>query len=366
MGTVTQLWYYTWYTETEIQVLTNATPWDLYEASDSSVVYKIQSDGTAALRGSEVLVIARNNGGVSESVLAMSAASWINTIDATQSTLHWAAAGASQGLHLYSITSMTNDVDLSAPTVDATLIAWDNVTIVGEDVEKSIATNWFNASFYSWESYNPNEQNFAVSYAVESVTGTIREFWGIDDNPSANESYTSMEYAVYQINNYIRIYESNVGQTIPEGNFIVAVWDRIGFKVQRGIVTVFVLRGWAVVLEHVCAKKATSPMFFKWALNRWDGQSGDSLMGDVNRHTGTQASTLTAQVFWNAAAALSPDDVERLENIGMDVQAWSTYSLINYIRKDTPMYDDWGAPYDLDIIHSYSWNSWQSSDTATF
>ena len=54
--------------------------------------------------------------------------------------------------------------------------------------------------------FDPLTENFAVSWLVESITGTIREMGGLDDIAQQNNFYSSIAYAVYQVNNYFYSY----------------------------------------------------------------------------------------------------------------------------------------------------------------
>lgn len=304
-----------------------------------------------------------------EAVLAFNTAGAIHTLDATASKAQGVVSGAFQGRHRYEIAGQVNTVDLLGETTPIAIIAGANVTVNGVEVEKSNTGNSWNSSFYSTLAFDPNVEDFAVSWLIEETTGTIREMAGLDDSPSQNNSYSSIEYAVYQVNGYFysRVYEGGTAILIPGySTFYFQMGDRVGVKCIDGFVTYFVIRAGVETKIYTSTKRATVPLYFKGAFNRGDGSSGHSNIGSVKWHTAKKTVGKTVHVEGGAADLVSDADTEKLAQIGMDVQSGATYGVLTFARNASSKFDDAGTPFDLAVSHAYLASFAETSLTATF
>lgn len=291
------------------------------------------------------------------SVISISTENEITTIDARQSTTNGNVTGAVSGKHGYIFQGQFNKPKLAGATTPITLNAGTNVTITGDEVIKNITGNSWNSSFYSTETFDPLVENFAISWLVESVDGTIREMGGLDDNATANNSYNSIEYAIYQVNNYFysRVYEKGASIIIPNyTTFYLQIGDRLGIKVIDQIVTYFVLRGSTVYDIYTSNSKATTPLQFKGAFNRGNTSSGASRMGGVAIHTETEIDNFKVNIVGSASDVVSDEDKELLsKEAGIELLTSATYSKLELTRKDTDVFKNGGVPYEIEVTHEY-------------
>jgi len=294
--------------------------------------------------------------GQSHSVMGTSQAGNTILLDAAQSTYEGEPKGLTQGAHYWAFATSKNLLDIAAASSPITLEAGNNVIVSGVDATKSNSGNSWNSSFRSQQSKDPSTENFAVSWLVESVTGTVREMGGLDDNPDQNSSYSSIEYAIYQVNGniYSRVYEGGAAIVIPGyQNIALQVGDRLGISVELGIVSYFHMRGDTVTIFYTSTKKANSPLFFKGALNRGAGSSGHSVMGDVTWHEGQMQVPALAQVSGFAGQGLSDQDLAALKGIGLDVQGGSTYAQISALRSASSAFLDGADYFPISVDHGY-------------
>lgn len=282
----------------------------------------------------------------------------ITTIDAKASKYSGLETGDVMGKHLYVFSGLKNTLDILAPTTLATIQAGANVVLVSPGTyEKDIAGNTWNASIYSTESFNPLTEDFAVSWKVESVDGTIREMGGFDDNPTQNNSYNSIEYAIYQVNNYFYsyVYEKGASKKIPNyTTFYHQVNDRQGVACIDQIIYYFVIRNGILTIIHKSTTKATNPLFFKAAFNRGDGSSGESTLGDVQFHTATKTDSFNVKVDGLAGEVVTEEHRKILaENCGISLLTGATYSNLEHTRLDIDKFKTSGTPYPVNLTHSY-------------
>lgn len=298
-------------------------------------------------------VNANNLGSVVESTVEAG----IYHLDARKSKYNDIEIGGVDGRHYWLLQRMSNTVDLLGVKQNINIIPGLNVTVNGLDVEKSNTGNSWNASFYSGQSFNPMIENFAVSWLIETVTGTVREMGGLDGDPAQNNSYTSMEYAVYQVNNYFNtsVYESGAAVAIPSSSrFILQVGDRIGLKCVNNNISYFVLRNGVETIIYTSLKKATSLLYFKGAFNRGSTSSGHSSIGSVVWHTSKKVVNTLIELSGNSADTLSAEHVELGNKIGINLDANSKYSDLIYTPVVDARYaDDAGDLYPVGVTHGF-------------
>lgn len=282
-------------------------------------------------------------------------------LDASGSLWNGAAIGGTNGTHRYHISVTKNVLDLLSPGTSVALQAGANAILNAEGrFEKSNAGNAWNSWIESAAAVGDGAtEDFAVSWLVEEVTGTIREMGGLDDNPGQNASYTSGEFMLYQVNgNTLYAYE-NAANRGPTSLQLVA-GDRLGVKVESGVVTYLHLRADVVTEIYKSTAIANYQLFFKGAFNRGDGSSGHSEMGDVQRHDTYKQKAEQYVLTGSATESISDDDIAGLENLGLIVQPGSTYSniLVNKIING-----QFPAGTTYSVNHAYSGTYGQSSTT---
>lgn len=286
-------------------------------------------------------------------------------VDASKSTHKCKEVGGVSGFHRWFLSGNRNTVDVLASGTPITMIANANVTINGNNFEKSITGNSWNSSGYSQESFDPLNQDFAFTWAVESITGTIREMGGLDNNPTQNNSYTSLEHAIYQVsgNFYNRVYETGAQKVTNMGNIPLSVGDRLGIRVETCKVTYFILRGSIITDVYVSEKELSVPVQFKTSLNRGTSSSGASVLGDIQYHTVTKPESFFLQFDGYATDLISDEDKERIKKeAGLTLQSGSTYSNWQFERDSIDRFSN----QNIDIKHVYIGDYNTSMETVNF
>ena len=285
----------------------------------------------------------------------------VTELNASQSVLQGTTAGGVNGLHTWRLSRSFETVSPAGTSTPLTLVAVDpaTVNVSGDDAEKSVSGNTWNAAAYSQEAFDPSEIDFMLLAQVEATTGTIREMVGGTSDPAANSSFNSQDYALYQINNGAgdQIYEN--GRFTPSGNprTPLNIGDLIGIRAKRGVVDYVIVRGGAVVSLFTSQNAAELPLHFRAALNRGDGSSGESRIENAQVFIGGATETETVQFSGRAGALVSDADAASLARIGLTLQAGSTYDHLRYIKQDTGRY----TGQVVDVFHGYGAISDQSS-----
>lgn len=294
----------------------------------------------------------------------------IRRLDARESVYNDQAVGAVDGRHYWVLQRKSNTVDLFGTTQPISIVAGAKVDVNGVEVEKNVTGNSWNASFYSGQAFDPTAEDFAISWLVEDVTGTIREMGGLDNNPSQNNSYSSMEFAIYQVNNYFysRVYESGAAIVMPNyTTFYLQIGDRLGIKCINQVVKYFVIRDGVETVIYTSAKKATEPLYFKGAFNRGNASSGHSNIGAVEWHVGKTTTNNTAVVSGNSTDTLEPRHLIEGDKIGVDFNPTSKYSDLTYTPLSSDKFKDGnGTPYPLDYTHGFFAGASQSIGEVNF
>ena len=379
MSKIRYIWINEDKTEAEILALTSQMEGLLFVASDTWITYEINNLWTPEVSKKHIIYITKEgNTWVSKSILETSSNWNIHRINATKSLLNGEEMWWMQGKHFYSISSNITTVDLLGSTTPATIVAGSNAEFVNGYWEKNIAGNAWNSYIYSQESFNPLEEDFAVTIEVEDdpdgdgesgLQGTVREMFGFDDNPTQNQSYTSWENFVYQVNNYFysRVYEKWVATLMDwYSTFYFQVWDKVWVKCIDGYVTYFVLR-WGVETEIFASnKRAIAPLFFKASFNRWVWSTGHSRMWNIEWYRSDKQKNTTIQIQGESTEIISDSDKWLCESIWIEIQAGATYSDIKYIRKSGEKYEDGVNPYNTEVTHWYVGSYAQSSETIIY
>ena len=272
------------------------------------------------------------------------------TIDGRDSTDRGVATGGQIGVHSYQISTIRNNLDVTAGSTEVPTIAGVAVDEISPGVwQKNIAGNAWDSWFQSADPIGSVNNDFAVSWLIEESAGTIREMGGLDNQPNSNASFTSIEFAVYQVNDTtIQFYESGgLQQTLSQG---ISIGDRFGVKIERGVASSFILQGGIETVLRVSPRAASGDLFFKGALNRGVGSSGHSVMGQVHVHDTLHPGPVVANIIGGAKEAISELDANTLLDVGLVVLPGSTYSLINAEVQDTLAFP---AGIARDLMHSY-------------
>lgn len=284
-------------------------------------------------------------------------------IDAQASTWNDSDSGGSLGRHTYLFSGLKHKLDMNAGSDNLTLIAGANATLNSDGGEKSIVGGSWNSYFYSQESFDPST-DFAITWDVTSTAGTIRQMIGLDDAPTANASYSSIDFAIYQVNAtfYYVVYEKGRSQVTGKGSVTVADTDEFGIRCEEGMVTYFIQSGSTITDIYTSLNKATKPLFFKAAMNRGTDLSGHSVVSGCKSYTGTTAETVATRISGLATETINDDDANSLLTLGILPAANTTYSDFNFTR---PVSTRFPAGLNLNYNHTYSVNETQDIQSVT-
>lgn len=285
-------------------------------------------------------------------------------INSQMSTWNENETGGAMGIHTYAFSGLKYKLDILGGSNPLTLTAGANVEIKDDGYEKNIEGNSWDSWFSSVESFDPSAQDFAVSWLVESTEGTIREMVGLDGAPSANASYSSIEYAIYQVNGTFYSYVYEKGRSIITGAGSVALnaGDRLGIKCIDGIITYYIQSGQLITDIYTSKTKATSPLYLKAALNRGDGSSGEAVVTNCKYHDSLTSGNVTARIAGLATEMISEMDKDALVDIGIYPADGTSYSDFNFTR---PVTQKFPAGLSLNYSHYYSVNEAQDVNTVT-
>lgn len=287
-------------------------------------------------------------------------------LDGQASEFDGVPKGGTLGRHTLGITTTRAFLTDYTSSTGVPLTAGANVTFdsAADMFTKSNSGNSWNAWFQSTDHVILAGQDGIVSWPIEpdfdndgdtGAQGTVREMGGLDDNPSANASYSSGEFMLYQVNaTTVYVYEngSNKGSFPQPMN----VGDRLGIKIVDGEVFYIHIRGTTETVITKSTKTTNQDLYFKGALNRGVGSSGHASMGDVQLHSELENRLVTAYIHGAANEFITSDDVVRLLNVGLNVNTGSTYSLVSVEKIVSTKY----PLGTYRILHDYSVTDSQS------
>lgn len=283
--------------------------------------------------------------------------SGITQVDSRGSSSGGVLSGGTSGMHKYDFTTNLNVVDVSGGETPLTIVAGGNATESGGIWSKSITGTAWNSSVRSTEQYSTGGI-WAISWEIMADTGTIRQMSGISENDL--DTYQSCTHAAYQVNGYFysTVYESGSGKSVKWVNQAerhIDPGDRFGVMISGSRLRYFVMKGTNVHIMHVSETPVTGTgLRWKGVMNRGTDASGHSQFGDVWYHDVTSQISSTSQIRGYASDALTQEHIDSLLDIGMIVQAGSTYANLIYIRSPSTEYEaSLGVPYDIDMTHSY-------------
>lgn len=357
-------------TDAQAQAVTGGNAGDLYYASDTAFKYKIGDTGLPSLEEDLELVYVLPNGdspeqSTSETVKSV-AGQW-TTLDHSTSKSNGVESGSVVGLHFTQFNRVKNMLDKHTAGVSATTVVGTNVTETTEGgskfYTKNVSGNVWNAYMRSTDGFDADIEDGMVSFAIEADAGTIREMAGLAKNPTANASYSSIDYAIYQVNDdfYSYVYESGAGTKTGVANFDVNTGDRFYIACERGVVTYGVIRDGTNELFPIyqSAKPASGQYYFKAALNRGTGSSGHSKVGDVKWHKATTPEPYSVNITGSASAPISETHKDNLATVGIVVSDTATYDMLSIVQDGD--YRCTGEP--VTYAHSYTVPASQSSGT---
>jgi hypothetical protein len=218
-------------------------------------------------------------------------------------------------------------------------------------VRKDVSGNTWNASAYSQETAGKDGLDFAFSWEVEAIAGTIREMVGINQSAQDSASYQHIDYAIYQVNKNVYAYEGGKSMGINLLSSSLAIGDRLGIQVTSRGVEYFVQR---LSGEFEVFYKSTVPFVigdysFDTSLNRGDGSSGNSKVTNIKIHTlqKTESFVSTVEGFYNETVSediVSKSGIEILE---------STYGDFKFRKSTSSKFD---YPLDIQILYTSEQN----------
>jgi hypothetical protein len=291
-------------------------------------------------------------------------------IDSRTSTNDGIEAGGTAGVHEYTFVSNYNKADIFAGETPLTLVDNGNSALDNGVWKKSIAGNSWNAGVNSTESFDASGV-FAITWEVEVSTGTVRQMGGISTNPNAGNSYTKSSHAIYQVNNYFYgyVYENGSSKKVVNqdmANRTVVPGDRFGISISGGSVSYFIMKGSVIYpMWESSTLATTTTAHFAMAFNRGVGSSGHSTIEKAWVHNASTIATRSVSIEGVANNIITPTDIATLKEVGMVIQAGSTYGDIYYIRDASSAYDNLGVPFDIDMTHNYTVTSNQDVKVIT-
>ena len=277
-------------------------------------------------------------------------------LDGRGSKMGQVVTGGIDGEHSFSLSTVKQNLDALAGDEVQAIVAGANVTYdANADMFfKNVAGNAWNSWFQSQNAIiDPTIEDCAVSWPIEGdfdndgdtgAEGTVREMGGLDDNPASNASYTSGEFMIYQVNaTTAYIYEKGSNK----GNFPIAMsaGDRFMIRFSSGTVEYLLKKGTELILIYTSLNKPSGPLFFKGALNRGLGSSGDSAMGDVRTHKVMTPEVINTRVSGAATAEVNQHDIDKLKELGLEVSQGALYSNLIAQRNESVNFPA-GTTYD--------------------
>lgn len=294
-------------------------------------------------------------------------------LDARLSEFDGEASGGLIGDHTYLVNTLREFFEFTTPGTVVPLTAGANVTYdaSADMFKKNVTGSSWNSWFQSTNVlFDTSTEDACVTWLIEAdfdadgetgAQGTIREMAGLSSNPSANASYSSGEFMLYQVNaTTVYVYEKGSNK----GSFArpMTVGDRLGIMVESGVVTYIHVGITGNVTKIFQSEgKAAGGYYFKAALNRGTDISGTSAVGDVQVHNTTVSQSVSTKILGGAAEAIHDSDVERLATVGLEVNPGSVYGLLTCTMQSSARYS---ASRSYSITHGYSVSTAQTVLTA--
>ena len=293
-------------------------------------------------------------------------ASGLGRIDSRNSEYGGVPAGG-DGHHFYNFTGTRKKLDILAGGTQLQLVAGDNVAPYGAGgFSNSLSNNGWLAMCYSAEAPNASLEDFAFTWPVGSLTDQARQMMGIDAAPTVNQSYTSLDGAIYKVNNifYSRVYEFGSAVVMPGySNFYFQATDRAGVMVKAGKLIYIVLRGTTIYEIYTSGRTVTGPVHFKAAFQRGAGWAlGASKIDDVQLHNTLTDEMVTAQIGGPSDGVVTTDDAARMATLGLIMSPSATYADLHFNSLDTAIFP---AGRQLDYSHTYTVNENQDTQSLT-
>lgn len=287
-------------------------------------------------------------------------------ISGQSSTINGNKTGSTTGSHFYNLSGYKRSIKIDEST-PLTINIGNNVQLVNDnDYEKTDDKNTWSGSIYSDEYFDPFVEDFAVSVLVEEISGTVREMIGLDDAPEIKDSYTTMEYAIYQVNSsfYYTVYEDGFGIPTGAGNITLKVGDRIGIKCIDQKIYYFILSGGVETIVYESTKPPKSnKLFFKAALNREPGSSGHSVISEPAFHKTPILKYFNTNLLGASSEIVSSEDIKKVElATGLLIDESSTYSKLILRRIQSEKYNE----LPIQVIHNYYGVTDQTINTIEF
>jgi len=281
----------------------------------------------------------------------------IHQIDSRESSSGGVISGGTSGLHKYKFVTTVNTPDITSSETPLTIEAQANANFSGGEWLKSSSGNSWNSAVRSVEGFNANEP-FAFSWEIASVSGTVRQMAGLDNSPPDTNSYSSIDHAIYQVNNrfYSYVYENGtsvfIGPTVNPDMYVTA-GDRFGVEVTAGKLRYFTLKNGVVYYAYESELSVSGLYYWKGAMNRGNGSSGRSKFNNAWVHQDTKLITRSEEIAGEASSLITDEDKDKLATLGMIIENGSTYSNIYYSRSTNGAFSNNGTTHDIDMIHRY-------------
>jgi hypothetical protein len=277
-------------------------------------------------------------------------------IDSRASTSAGVTSGGTVGEHKYTFTQEVLKPDLVSTGVLANISLGAKSGFSGGVYSKTATSNNWDSCIRGTDILTSLE-GFAVSCAIINLTGTVRQMFGLDDNPSSNNSYSSIDFAFYQVNNkfYSSVYEGGKGVNTYAGNITINGDSRVGIEVLNGVATYFIHNTTNGSIKHVYSsiRELKSTYLIKFAFNRGTGALGTSKTSGIRIHD-LVSSPQSLTISGKSTDLVSEEDrINLLAYMGLSVTSTSVYSNIFFTRVDLNKFKTAGTFNNIDLLHNY-------------
>jgi hypothetical protein len=291
-----------------------------------------------------------------EPISTISSSGTTTNIDSRASTSAGIVSGGTIGEHKYIFTQEVLKPDVISTGTLANITLGANSVLTNGVYSKSDATDTWNGSIGGTDPLISKE-GFAVSCDIINLTGTIRQMFGIDDNPTANDSYSSIDHAFYQVNSsfYSSVYETGTNTSTGSGNVALTLSSRVGVEVLNGDIRYFIHDTINDTINYVyTSRRALKDTYFiKSAFSRGTSAAGTSTISGIRIHdlvSTTQSFTISGK---STDLISEEDKASLLTHMGLIVTSTSVYSNMFFTRVDINKFKTAGVFNSIDLLHNY-------------
>ncbi len=271
---------------------------------------------------------------VSQAEYSLSGAT--HTLDYTKSSFNLTELGGIEGRHRTFI-SGTRESYNPVAIRPASLTGASNVTISGNTITKTGANGW-DGSAYSVDEFD-GLSDFAVEFEVNSVADQ-RNMFGLNSDWTTNTSYNTIDFAIYQVNNYVQIYENGANKGSFNTNTF-AVGAKLGVRYLNGKIE-YTVNGDIV---YTSTNSPTFPMRIDTSIHR----QNDAL-SNISIYDNQIPQSFNLDIIGNADEELSDEHKEALEFYELYPLNGSKYSYLEFLKNPNSVP---AVNYPIEVQHVY-------------